>query len=339
MKKILSMICALCLVLAVIIPASANTENESPSSLILGDSDLDSRVNVRDATLIQKHVAGILTLSANGQLTADVDGNGRINVKDATVIQKFVAGYSIAFPIGEPVDSEETDPSVPSSPDEAIPSSPDETIPSEPETVPSEPETVPSEPETVPSEPETVPSEPETVPPTEEDYSPTDTDLSDPVTAEVLWRIEKRFLELVNEEREKLGIAPLTHNKHLDDVAQLRSAEIILNYSHTRPNGELFHSLLDVNKYSYTKAGENIDMSSHILGFFNPATDKFTGSDKQIESSARILFEGFKASPGHYANMIDSEFIHNGIGVSYTYDAEWGIPYFYFVHIFGTDKS
>lgn len=56
-----------------------------------GDADCNGKVNVKDATLIQKHVAKISTLTDQGFVNAEVDGNGKVNVKDATMIQKFIA--------------------------------------------------------------------------------------------------------------------------------------------------------------------------------------------------------------------------------------------------------
>ena len=69
--------------------------------LVLGDSDGDGKVNVKDATMIQKAVAGMITLSEVGNRFADVDGNGKVNVKDATAIQKWVAGIETGFDIGK----------------------------------------------------------------------------------------------------------------------------------------------------------------------------------------------------------------------------------------------
>jgi len=74
---------------------------------MLGDADGNSTVNVKDATLIQKHVAGIqsvapkcITLAnSTGDLTANSEPN--VNVKDATAIQKYVAGMDTGFAIGE----------------------------------------------------------------------------------------------------------------------------------------------------------------------------------------------------------------------------------------------
>lgn len=76
-------------------------ENTQPSLTgLLGDSDCDGKVNVKDATAIQKHVAGIITLSETGAKLADVDTSTNINIKDATAIQKWVAGIETGFAIG-----------------------------------------------------------------------------------------------------------------------------------------------------------------------------------------------------------------------------------------------
>ncbi len=62
-----------------------------------GDADCDGKVNVKDATAIQKHVADIIKLSTQGQANAEVDGSGNLTVKDATMIQKRVAGMNVGW--------------------------------------------------------------------------------------------------------------------------------------------------------------------------------------------------------------------------------------------------
>ena len=79
------------------------TPPTSPDTALVGDADQNGAVNVKDATLIQKHVAFIITLSESAQSCADADQSGSINVKDATVIQKYVAGMTVSAPIGEPL--------------------------------------------------------------------------------------------------------------------------------------------------------------------------------------------------------------------------------------------
>ena len=68
---------------------------------LLGDANEDEVVNIKDATAIQKHLAGLYALSQTGLAVADADTNGDVNIKDATAIQKFVAGMPMDFPIGE----------------------------------------------------------------------------------------------------------------------------------------------------------------------------------------------------------------------------------------------
>lgn len=55
------------------------------------DVDLDGLVSVTDATLLQKYVVGIATLTDDQKLLADCNGDGVINVRDATYIQKIIA--------------------------------------------------------------------------------------------------------------------------------------------------------------------------------------------------------------------------------------------------------
>lgn len=54
------------------------------------DVDLDNSVTVADATLLQKYVVGIATLTDDQKLLADCNGDGVINVRDATYIQKTI---------------------------------------------------------------------------------------------------------------------------------------------------------------------------------------------------------------------------------------------------------
>jgi len=61
---------------------------------------MNSSVNVKDATAIQKNIAG-LELTAYNEEAADADESGSVNVKDATAIQKWVAGLLSDSNIGK----------------------------------------------------------------------------------------------------------------------------------------------------------------------------------------------------------------------------------------------
>ncbi len=92
-------------------PTSEPPTSEPPTSdpkpvetYLLGDADCDGKVNVKDATAIQKHVAGLIALTDEGVVAADVDANDNVNVKDATAIQKYVAGLETGYAIGEEIE-------------------------------------------------------------------------------------------------------------------------------------------------------------------------------------------------------------------------------------------
>lgn len=59
-----------------------------------GDANGDGSVNIKDATQIQKYVAGLIRSDSRDFVfkSADVDANGTVNIKDATAVQKMVAG-------------------------------------------------------------------------------------------------------------------------------------------------------------------------------------------------------------------------------------------------------
>ncbi len=84
---ILAMSCAV-----VVFAISNETEILPAFEYNLGDVNMDKTVNVKDATTLQKHIAGIVTLSDKQLILADSDQNANVNIKDATYIQKQVAG-------------------------------------------------------------------------------------------------------------------------------------------------------------------------------------------------------------------------------------------------------
>ena len=70
------------------------TKVGSTDKILMGDTDQSGVVNVKDATLIQKGVAGIVTLSVKESLCGNVITSDNLNVRDATAIQKWCAGIS-----------------------------------------------------------------------------------------------------------------------------------------------------------------------------------------------------------------------------------------------------
>lgn len=143
---------------------------------------------------------------------------------------------------------------------------------------PDQPET-PGRPET-PELPET-PQEPET--PNQPDSGETGT--MDEFAVEVV--------RLINEEREKAGLFPLTVNVQAAEAAQVRAREIETVFSHTRPDGTSFVTALKEAGAVYRGAGENIAYG---------------------QRTPEQVMEVWMNSQGHRANILNPSFTSVGVG-------------------------
>jgi uncharacterized protein YkwD len=99
---------------------------------------------------------------------------------------------------------------------------------------------------------------------------------------------------LINAYRKEQGRQPMTVNPMLEQSARAKLYDMILEHywSHNDKNGvEPWHFLKEQG-YKYTFAGENL---AH--GF----------------TSAQTLVDGWKASPGHNKNLLDTNFTEMGL--------------------------
>ncbi len=81
---------------------SATTQTDVPKEdYIYGDADLNDKVNVKDATTVQKYTAKMIALEGVAFAQSDVTGDMKVNIKDATSIQKLVAKIIDKFPVEE----------------------------------------------------------------------------------------------------------------------------------------------------------------------------------------------------------------------------------------------
>ncbi len=97
MKKLTALLLTLAILLCMF---PAYSFALSQNVLVLGDANLDAKVNVKDATAIQKHIAQIAELNDDGLVCADCNSDIAVNIKDATWIQKFVAKVECPYDIG-----------------------------------------------------------------------------------------------------------------------------------------------------------------------------------------------------------------------------------------------
>ena len=70
---------------------------------ILGDVNNDGKVNIKDATMVQKAAAKMIALTDAENIRADVNSDNKTNIKDATAIQKYVAKIETGYHIGEKI--------------------------------------------------------------------------------------------------------------------------------------------------------------------------------------------------------------------------------------------
>ena len=104
-----------------------------------------------------------------------------------------------------------------------------------------------------------------------------------------------QVVTLVNAERAKYGLSALKVDSRVQQAAQVRAAETVQSFSHTRPNGSSFSTALTEAGVSYTRSGENIAYG---------------------QSTPQQVVQAWMNSSGHRANILNESF--TTIGVGYT---------------------
>jgi uncharacterized protein YkwD len=107
--------------------------------------------------------------------------------------------------------------------------------------------------------------------------------------------LEKRMLDLVNQERVAAGLKPLEPDPELTEVARRHSADMFARgyFAHDTPEGVSPFDRMRAAKVSFTTAGENLALAPTIP----------------------VAHNGLMNSPGHRANILRREFGRVGIGV------------------------
>ena len=104
MKKFISILLALITAMscctALTVSAAADETQESASGYLLGDTDLDGKITIFDATVIQQHLAEVAQLSGLQAELGNIYGEG-LNINCATAIQCYLADVETGKPIGE----------------------------------------------------------------------------------------------------------------------------------------------------------------------------------------------------------------------------------------------
>lgn len=107
--------------------------------------------------------------------------------------------------------------------------------------------------------------------------------------------LEAQMLELVNQERAKVGLAPLVRDPALVEVARQHSADMFARgyFAHETPEGESPFDRFNKAGITYRTAGENLALAPTLS----------------------LAHTGLMNSPGHRANILNPEFGRVGIGI------------------------
>ena len=130
-------------------------------------------------------------------------------------------------------------------------------------------------------------AKPTTKPMTEPTAEPT----TKPSDAPEAGTMTEQVAALVNEERTKAGLSPLTLDTELSANAAVRAEEIVEKFDHTRPDGSKFSTAVTIEWWT---VGENIAYG---------------------QSSPEEVMNGWMNSIGHRANILNAAFDKIGVGV------------------------
>lgn len=117
---------------------------------------------------------------------------------------------------------------------------------------------------------------------------------STPTNTSGISNYANQVLQLVNQERVKAGLSAFTTNTTITSAANKRAQETVQSFSHTRPNGSGFSTVLTEYGVPFRAAGENIAYG---------------------QKTPQEVVTGWMNSPGHRANILNTNFGKIGIGV------------------------
>jgi uncharacterized protein YkwD len=130
--------------------------------------------------------------------------------------------------------------------------------------------------------------------------------------------ISGKMFTLINTDRVKQGLTPYTWSKKLCESAILKANDMAKKsyFEHVSPEGISPTYWIDTVGYVYSSSGENL------------ALNTYTASEAH---------EGLMNSPGHRANILDSDFTQ--IGIAYSWGKIEGQDAFFVVEHFGSPQS
>ena len=96
-QKIVSMLLIAVSIVSVFSPAASAYTSEF-NEAILGDANMDNKITLKDASLVQRASILLEDFDDNQVFLADVDGESGISLKDAYIIQRYSLGIKADYP-------------------------------------------------------------------------------------------------------------------------------------------------------------------------------------------------------------------------------------------------
>ena len=133
-------------------------------------------------------------------------------------------------------------------------------------------------------------------------------------------QIAQKVLQKTNTIRASRNLSELVQNNDMDQLARLHSENMIEHnfFDHLDHQNKSPSDRADDLSFGWTRIAENI---GYVPWFENVLG---CGDTRTAESISECVVEGWRNSPGHYANMI-GDFSELGVGVAFTNDS---IAYF-----------
>lgn len=119
---------------------------------------------------------------------------------------------------------------------------------------------------------------------------------------------QQSILNRVNKERQSNGLGNVHWDSQLAGIAEQRAREISGRFSHTRPDGSSWMTLLDGYGSPWTNCGENI---------------------ARAQDDPEAVMDAWMLSSGHRTNILKPAFTRLGVGVYRSSDGK-----LYWVQIF-----
>ena len=116
------------------------------------------------------------------------------------------------------------------------------------------------------------------------------------ITGTVVMSQVQEFVRLVNEARAAEGLQPVTLDSELQEAAEIRAAQQFVEFGHTLPDGRPYWEVSD--KINAGDGGEVAQVNGAI----------------RKKDIARIAFQGWMASPGHKAVIMNPNQKSIGVG-------------------------